>query len=305
LPYPAAWRLVKGDVGTVTAALRDRAGRYVGYLNLTPRQGAERVSSWAAFRPAHDRDEGDRRVRLMAAGTGLRFRNGKGACVKDSYTTSTGERYVEVACLIDGRRPSVVVGAAPPGRWPSQAATIERAIGGVGSEGGPVVGAPTAKVWPPAAAERARNVSSLLSHAARSRARPPLRRLRVAMLAPPGSRRRVGVAARVAALGMPSDREASAPVKYAANCVGWNRNVVGKPLFILSNQLHGGAMSMRKPAAATLSILALAMTASTASANPSPPTNGGNGAGKSGQCTGPNAERPSSCQSQGGPGNQP
>lgn len=131
LPYPAGWRLARGDVGTVTAALRDRAGRYVGYLNLTPRQGAERVSNWTAFRPAHDRDEGDRRVRLMAAGARLRFRDGKGACVKDSYATSSGERYVELACLIDGRHPSVVVGAAPPGRWPSQAATIERAIGGV------------------------------------------------------------------------------------------------------------------------------------------------------------------------------
>jgi hypothetical protein len=42
-----------------------------------------------------------------------------------------------------------------------------------------------------------------------------------------------------------------------------------------------------------------------AAASPSPPTEGGNGAGKSGQCTGPNAERPSSCKSQGGPGNQP
>jgi hypothetical protein len=40
-------------------------------------------------------------------------------------------------------------------------------------------------------------------------------------------------------------------------------------------------------------------------ADPPPPTNGGNGAGQSGQCTGPQADRPSSCQSQGGPGNQP
>ena len=32
-------------------------------------------------------------------------------------------------------------------------------------------------------------------------------------------------------------------------------------------------------------------------ANPSPPTNGGNGAGQSGQCTGPAADRPASCQS--------
>jgi hypothetical protein len=37
-------------------------------------------------------------------------------------------------------------------------------------------------------------------------------------------------------------------------------------------------------------------------AEPSPPTNGGNGAGQSGQCTGPQADRPASCQSRGGPG---
>jgi hypothetical protein len=32
-------------------------------------------------------------------------------------------------------------------------------------------------------------------------------------------------------------------------------------------------------------------------ATPQPPTNGGNGAGQSGQCTGPAADRPASCQS--------
>ncbi len=31
-------------------------------------------------------------------------------------------------------------------------------------------------------------------------------------------------------------------------------------------------------------------------ASPSPPTNGGNGAGQSGQCTGPAVDRPHSCQ---------
>ena len=40
-------------------------------------------------------------------------------------------------------------------------------------------------------------------------------------------------------------------------------------------------------------------------ASPQPPTNGGNGAGQSGQCTGPQDDRPASCKSQGGPGNQP
>ena len=38
-------------------------------------------------------------------------------------------------------------------------------------------------------------------------------------------------------------------------------------------------------------------------ADPTPPTNGGNGGGSSGQCTGPQDDRPASCKSQGGPGN--
>jgi hypothetical protein len=63
-------------------------------------------------------------------------------------------------------------------------------------------------------------------------------------------------------------------------------------------------MRIRKIAAMAVTISALAV-APVAAANPSPPTNGGNGAGKSGQCTGPNAERPASCKSQGGPGQQP
>jgi hypothetical protein len=42
---------------------------------------------------------------------------------------------------------------------------------------------------------------------------------------------------------------------------------------------------------------ALATASAPAFANPSPPTNGGNGAGSSGQCTGKAADRPASCQS--------
>jgi hypothetical protein len=38
-------------------------------------------------------------------------------------------------------------------------------------------------------------------------------------------------------------------------------------------------------------------SSASAFANPQPPTNGGNGAGQSGQCTGPAADRPASCQS--------
>jgi hypothetical protein len=47
----------------------------------------------------------------------------------------------------------------------------------------------------------------------------------------------------------------------------------------------------------------LSSIAAPAWATPAPPTNGGNGAGQSGQCTGPQDDRPASCQSQGGPGN--
>jgi hypothetical protein len=55
---------------------------------------------------------------------------------------------------------------------------------------------------------------------------------------------------------------------------------------------------MRKGIAVALSTAALAAaTVPIASANPSPPTNGGNGAGHSGQCTGKAADRPASCQS--------
>jgi hypothetical protein len=62
----------------------------------------------------------------------------------------------------------------------------------------------------------------------------------------------------------------------------------------------------RKCVAASLAAAAVCVGLVPAAwAEPNPPTQGGNGAGQSGQCTGPQADRPASCQSQGGPGNQP
>ena len=100
LGYPPGWRIVPGDRGTATAALLGEGGRYLGYLNVTPRQGDEHVATWASFRIAHNADEGDTAVKRIAAATGLRFRAGHGSCVQDSYTTRTGARYIEVACLM-------------------------------------------------------------------------------------------------------------------------------------------------------------------------------------------------------------
>lgn len=53
-------------------------------------------------------------------------------------------------------------------------------------------------------------------------------------------------------------------------------------------------------AAAAVLTTVLGVGGPLAFADATAPTNGGNGAGSSGQCTGPAAERPTSCQSPGG-----
>jgi hypothetical protein len=132
LAYPPSWKIQHGDPGTATAALLGSDGRFLGYLNITPRQSDETLSNWGSFRLDHNRDEGDRAVERLAAATGLRFLTGHGSCVKDSYTTQTGSRFVEIACLVAGARAeSVIVGAAPPSGWAAESSTIERAIAGV------------------------------------------------------------------------------------------------------------------------------------------------------------------------------
>jgi hypothetical protein len=51
----------------------------------------------------------------------------------------------------------------------------------------------------------------------------------------------------------------------------------------------------RKYVVSGLVALTLAVVAAPAYANPAPPTNGGNGAGQSGQCTGSPSGRPAPC----------
>lgn len=131
LAYPGSWRPQRGDPGTATVAMLASDGRFLGYLNVTPRQGGETLSNWASFRIDHNHDEGDRAVRRLASATSLHFLTGRGSCVKDSYTTETGAHFIEIACLVAGARAkSVVVGAAPPDAWPQNEGVIERAIEG-------------------------------------------------------------------------------------------------------------------------------------------------------------------------------
>ena len=128
LVYPPGWIAIKTDPGTASAALLASGGRIVGYLNATPQSGAETLENWRQFRPQHNREEGDRSVRLVAATTGVSFRSGRGSCVIDSYTTSKAN-YREIACLVSGASSSaVVVAAAPNVLFNQQTATLERAV---------------------------------------------------------------------------------------------------------------------------------------------------------------------------------
>lgn len=128
LAYPAGWHLTRTDPGTVTAA-RTAGGEILGYLNITPQQGAENLGNWASFRPAHNRDEGDSDLVPLASAAGLSFRNGMGSCVKDRYATESAHHYVEVACIVRGATATtVIVGATPPSLWARMSPAIERAI---------------------------------------------------------------------------------------------------------------------------------------------------------------------------------
>ena len=128
LAYPPGWTPIKTDPGTASVALPGRGGRINGYLNATPRQGIETLADWTRFRPQHNKGEGDRGVRLLAATTTARFRSGRGACVIDTYTTSKAS-YREIACLVSSTGSSaVVVAAAPTALWNQQAATLQPAV---------------------------------------------------------------------------------------------------------------------------------------------------------------------------------
>lgn len=129
IAYPSSWQRLRGDPGSGTVALRDASGHFLGYLNLTPRQGNEQLATWATFRVDHNREEGDRQVVELGHAGDLRFRSAHGSCVSDRYVTRVGTRYREIACLVVGARAAtVVVGAAPPDSWSRLSPALQRAI---------------------------------------------------------------------------------------------------------------------------------------------------------------------------------
>jgi hypothetical protein len=129
LAYPAGWHAAaQTDPGTITFVRTARHGRIDGYLNVTPRQGAETLANWARFRPAHNLEEGDRSVAGNGAATRVPFNGGRGSCVDDTYRTSV-TTYRELACLVAGRHAStVIVAAAPQARWRAERPALVGAL---------------------------------------------------------------------------------------------------------------------------------------------------------------------------------
>jgi len=128
LAYAPGWRPIRTDPGTVSLALLGAHGQIRGYLNATPKSGAETLANWGRFRPAHNHEEGDRSVVTEAAATHLRFRAGTGSCVLDHYATVSA-RYREIACIVRGAHATtVVVGAARPQDWPRLEPALRRSV---------------------------------------------------------------------------------------------------------------------------------------------------------------------------------
>ncbi len=128
LAYPPGWAAIESDPGSASVAVRGAGGEIDGYLNVTPRQGAETLANWSRFRLQKNRSEGERDEHLLAAAGELPFRSARGSCVIDSYTTSL-TTYEEIACLVSGAHSSsVVVAAAPAGLWRVRSVVLERAV---------------------------------------------------------------------------------------------------------------------------------------------------------------------------------
>jgi hypothetical protein len=130
LSVPPRFRRIRGDPGTISAALLGPGGNYLGYLNVTPRQGAEQLQGWAAFRLAHLRQDDASSVRRDAAITSVGTSTARRSCVIDDYVTKVGHHHFhEVACLIvTGSFGSVVVAATPSGDPAHVWSELERAV---------------------------------------------------------------------------------------------------------------------------------------------------------------------------------
>jgi hypothetical protein len=129
LSYPPLLVRTHSDSGSISVSEKDPNGRILLYLNATPKQSNERLTTWPTFRLRHNRDESDS-VREDAHAFGLPFIGGKGSCVIDDYYSRVKvNHYREIACFVQGHTTaSVIVAAALQSHWGQAAALLERAV---------------------------------------------------------------------------------------------------------------------------------------------------------------------------------
>jgi hypothetical protein len=130
LSYPPSLHPIAGDKVAVSAAQLGPGGAFQLYLNATPRQGAEHLQNWAAFRLNLLRSDTAASARQVAAAQGITFRGGTGSCVIDTYLTRIGaHHFQEIACLVQGHTSaSVIVAAAPAASWTQARPLLYRAV---------------------------------------------------------------------------------------------------------------------------------------------------------------------------------
>jgi hypothetical protein len=114
----------------LSVALRNSAGTYLGYLNVTPRQGPETLQDWAAFRLTHLRGDNAASVREDAMVQSVRTTAAMRSCVIDDYATTVGHhQFHEVSCYVmRGSVGSVVVATTPWGDPAHVWTQLERAV---------------------------------------------------------------------------------------------------------------------------------------------------------------------------------
>ena len=131
LSYPPSLHPLAGDKDAVSAARLGPGGAFQLYLNATPRQGAERLRHWSAFRLTLLRSDDAASAHEVSAAEDVRFRGGTGSCVIDAYVTRIGgHHYQEIACLVQGHTSaSVIVAAAPAATWAQARPLLFQAVG--------------------------------------------------------------------------------------------------------------------------------------------------------------------------------
>jgi hypothetical protein len=130
LSSPPGFRTVDGDSSTLSVALRNSAGTYLGYLNVTPHQGHETLQDWASFRLSHLLEDDAVSVHEDATVRSVRTAAAVRSCVTDDYVTTMGHHHFhEVACYVtSGSASSVVVATTPTGDPAHVWAQLERAV---------------------------------------------------------------------------------------------------------------------------------------------------------------------------------